>query len=73
MNKAGSGYDFKGKTAVITGASRGIGRSIALARIPLGRISRSDEIASVTAFLCSKGASYIKGQTIHVNGGSFMP
>ena len=44
----------------------------ALARIPMGRMGTPDEIAAVVAFLASSGASYISGETIHVNGGMHM-
>jgi NAD(P)-dependent dehydrogenase (short-subunit alcohol dehydrogenase family) len=37
--------------------------------IPLGRFGEPDEIAKVVLFLCSDLASYVTGQTIHVNGG----
>jgi len=40
-----------------------------LAQIPLGRCGEPDEIASVILFLCSDLASYMTGQTLHVNGG----
>lgn len=40
-----------------------------LAQIPLGRFGEPDEIADVILFLCSPMASYITGQTLHVNGG----
>jgi NAD(P)-dependent dehydrogenase (short-subunit alcohol dehydrogenase family) len=41
----------------------------ALARIPLGRVMRADEIASTAVFLASDEASGITGQSIHVDGG----
>lgn len=40
-----------------------------LPSIPLGRFGEPHEIAAVIAFLCSSMASYVTGQTIHVNGG----
>ncbi len=40
-----------------------------LAQIPLRRFGEPDEIASVILFLCSDLASYVTGQTLHVNGG----
>jgi len=38
----------------------------------LGRMGESEEIAAVVRFLCGPGASYITGQTVHVNGGRMM-
>ena len=39
-----------------------------VARVPLGRLASSDEIAALCVFLASPGGGYISGQTIHVNG-----
>ena len=44
-------------------------RESMLAQIPLGRFGEPDEIANVILFLCSPLASYVTGQTLHVNGG----
>ena len=40
-----------------------------LAQIPLGRVGLPQELANMYAFLSSEEASYITGQTFHVNGG----
>lgn len=37
--------------------------------IPVGRIGTAEELAKVYAFLASEDASYVTGQTLHVNGG----
>lgn len=44
-----------------------------LASIPLARLGEAKEIAHTVSFLASEGAAYITGETIHVNGGMFMP
>lgn len=41
--------------------------------IPIHRLGDGDDIAEAVAFLASDGAGYITGQTIHVNGGMYMP
>ena len=40
-------------------------------QIPMGRCAEPREIAQVVLFLCSDLASYVTGQTLHVNGGWF--
>lgn len=42
------------------------------ARIPLGRLGLPSEIAAAVTFLASEHASYIVGETISVNGGSYL-
>jgi 3-oxoacyl-[acyl-carrier protein] reductase len=44
-------------------------RKAAEGRIPIGRHGQPEEIAATIRFLCGPGASFITGQTIHVNGG----
>lgn len=39
------------------------------ARIPMARIGKPEEVASVVRFLCTEESSYITGQVIQVNGG----
>jgi 3-oxoacyl-[acyl-carrier protein] reductase len=43
-----------------------------LGHIPLGRFGQAGEIAAAVAFLCSDGAAYVTGSTLHVNGGMYM-
>jgi 3-oxoacyl-[acyl-carrier protein] reductase len=43
-----------------------------LENIPVKRIGNPEDISSLTKFLASDKASYITGQTFHVNGGMFM-
>lgn len=40
--------------------------------IPMGRVGRPEEVASVIAFLASDKASYLVGETIEINGGMYM-
>ena len=44
-----------------------------LTAIPLARLGDAKEIAHAVSFLASDGAAYITGETLHVNGGMFMP
>lgn len=43
-----------------------------LSKIPEARLGEAQDIANTVAFLASDEASYITGQTIHVNGGMAM-
>jgi len=44
-----------------------------LARIPAGRLGSGDEVAAACVYLAAEEASYVTGQTLHVNGGMAMP
>lgn len=43
-----------------------------VARVPLGRMGKPEDIASAVSFLVSDKANYITGETLHVNGGMYM-
>src|SRR5690625_1160144 len=43
------------------------------AQIALGRLGEPADVAGAVAFLAGPSASYITGETIHVNGGMYMP
>jgi len=47
-------------------------RDAMLNDIPLKRLGETDDIAEAVCFLASGSASYITGQTIHVNGGMYV-
>jgi 3-oxoacyl-[acyl-carrier protein] reductase len=48
-------------------------RSALLAQIPMGRLGSAADVAATVLFLCSDPAGYITGETLHVNGGMYMP
>ena len=41
-------------------------------RIPMNKLGNGEDISNSVAFLASDAASYITGETIHVNGGMYM-
>ena len=41
-------------------------------RIPMGKLGTGEDVSGCVAFLSSDSASYITGETIHVNGGMYM-
>ena len=43
-----------------------------LARVPAGKLGSPDDIAAAVLYLASDEASYVTGQTLHVNGGMAM-
>src|SRR5246127_1378164 len=47
-------------------------RETIVAKIPASRAGTIDEVAAAVAFLASKEAGYVTGQTLHVNGGMAM-
>ncbi len=42
------------------------------ARIPAGRLGQGEDVAGAVAYLASREAAYVTGQTLHVNGGMAM-
>ena len=48
-------------------------RAELLRQIPLGRLGTPAEVAAAVLFLVSPQSAYITGETLHVNGGMYMP
>ncbi|NJN52976.1 MAG: 3-oxoacyl-ACP reductase FabG [Gammaproteobacteria bacterium] len=59
-------------TTEMTDALADAQREQMLSRIPLGRLGTVDDVASLVVFLAGDGASYVTGETVHVNGGLYM-
>ena len=47
-------------------------KAVLTSRIPMAKLGKGEDVANTVAFLSSDEASYITGQTIHVNGGMYM-
>ena len=56
----------------MTENNKGVNADYLVKEIPLGRFGEPEEVASLISFICSDLASYITGQTIHINGGLYM-
>tara|TARA_Y100000768_G_scaffold379651_1_gene355665 strand:- start:144 stop:854 length:711 start_codon:yes stop_codon:yes gene_type:complete len=56
----------------MTEQNEGVNSKDLVKDIPLGRFGEPEEVAKLVSFLCSDEASYITGQTIHINGGLYM-
>jgi 3-oxoacyl-[acyl-carrier protein] reductase len=48
-------------------------RTALLQQIPSGRLGTPEDVAAAVVFLASPQAGYITGETLHVNGGMYMP
>lgn len=57
------------KWAALTGQSEEQVRAERVAKIPIGRMGRPEEVAAVVAFLASERSSFVVGATWHVDGG----
>tara|TARA_Y100001958_G_C20754826_1_gene237576 strand:- start:46 stop:552 length:507 start_codon:yes stop_codon:yes gene_type:complete len=47
-------------------------KDILLSRIPMNKLGSGEDVSNTVAFLASDLASYITGETVHVNGGMYM-
>ncbi len=48
-------------------------RAALVGQIPMGRLGTAADVAGAVLFLVSPQAAYITGETLHVNGGMYMP
>tara|TARA_A100001011_G_scaffold395710_1_gene491531 strand:- start:872 stop:1606 length:735 start_codon:yes stop_codon:yes gene_type:complete len=47
-------------------------KSLLISRIPMAKLGTGEDVSNCVAFLSSEAASYVTGETIHVNGGMYM-
>lgn len=57
----------------MTGTLSELQRKELFKRIPMKRLGKPNDIANIVVFLASDAASYITGETFHINGGMYMP
>jgi 3-oxoacyl-[acyl-carrier protein] reductase len=58
--------------AQVTGQPEAVVRKQRISRLPIGRMGRPDEVASVVAFMASERSSYVVGTAWYVDGGGSM-
>jgi 3-oxoacyl-[acyl-carrier protein] reductase len=58
--------------SVMTDALPEAQKQALLGRIPAGDLGAGEDVAAATVYLASREASYVTGQTLHVNGGMAM-
>lgn len=68
INCIAPGFIASNMTDVLTNTQK----EMVLQKVPMKNIGKPEDIANMTAFLASDAASYITGQTMHVNGGMLM-
>ncbi len=68
VNCIAPGFIETAMTEALTDAQK----ELILGVIPAGRMGTAEEIASAAVYLASEEASYVTGQTLHVNGGMAM-
>jgi 3-oxoacyl-[acyl-carrier protein] reductase len=47
-------------------------KAMLIQQIPLNRAGTGQDVAAAVVFLASAAASYVTGETLHVNGGMYM-
>ena len=47
-------------------------KAVLTSRIPMSKLGTGEDVSNTVAFISSDAASYITGETIHVNGGMYM-
>ena len=69
VNTVAPGFIDTDMTRALTDEQR---KSLA-SQIPMARFGSPADVAATVQFLCSPQAGYITGETLHVNGGMYMP
>jgi len=47
-------------------------KAVLTSRIPMSKLGTGEDVSNTVAFLSSDSASYVTGETLHVNGGMYM-